>query len=160
MAILGRALIHIIRKQFALNWKGLHGAPHWARVRENGLRLAETTGANTEVIELFAFLHDSRRLNDDSDYEHGKRAAMFAQALASSSFELAPSDLEDLLTACRGHSDGLRQGNITVLTSWDADRLDLGRVGIKPHPNRLCTEAARDPAMIEWAYKRSVRSRR
>jgi uncharacterized protein len=160
MAIIGRDLIQIIRKQFALSWKGLHGAPHWARVRENGVRLAETTGANTKVVELFAFLHDSRRCNDDSDYEHGPRAAMFAQALAGSVFELAPSDLEDLLTACRGYSDGLREGSITVLTCWDADRLDLGRVGIKPHPNRLCTEAARDPAMIEWAYKRSVRSRR
>jgi uncharacterized protein len=158
MAVIRRELIQIIRKQFALNWKGLHGAPHWARVRENGLRLAETTGAKTEVVELFAFLHDSRRLNDDSDYEHGKRAAMFAHALAGSEFELAPSDLEDLLTACRGHSDGLRQGNITVLTCWDADRLDLGRVGIKPHPNYLCTDAARDPAMLEWAYKRSIRS--
>ena len=31
------------------------------------------------------------------------------------------------------------------------------RVGIKPHPNRLCTEAARDPAMLEWAYHRSLR---
>jgi len=157
MAVIRRELIHIIRKQFALNWEGLHGAPHWARVRVNGLRLAETTGANTEVVELFAFLHDSRRQNDDSDYEHGKRAAMFAQTLAGSVFELGPSDLEDLLTACRGHSDGLRQGTITVLTCWDADRLDLGRVGIKPHPNRLCTVAARDPAMIEWAYKRSLR---
>ena len=160
MAVLRRELIHIIRKQFALNWRGLHGAPHWARVRENGLRLAETTGAKTEVIELFAFLHDSRRLNDDSDYEHGKRAAMFAQTLAGSAFELAPSDLEDLLTACRGHSDGLRQGNITVLTCWDADRLALGRVGIKASAHRLCTAAAREPVMLEWAYKRSIRSTR
>lgn len=160
MTVIGQELIRIVRQQFALSWKGLHGAPHWARVRENGLRLAEKTGANTEVVELFAFLHDSRRLNDDSDYEHGKRAAIFAQALAGSVFELAPSDVEDLLTACRGHSDGLRQGNITVLTCWDADRLDLGRVGIKPSPERLCTAAARDPVILEWAYKRSILSRR
>jgi uncharacterized protein len=116
--------------------------------------------AISPLVELFAFLHDSRRLNDDSDYEHGKRAAIFAQALAGSVFELAPSDLEDLLTACRGHSDGLRQGHITVLTCWDADRLDLGRVGIKPSPGRLCTAAARDPVMLEWAYERSIRSKR
>jgi uncharacterized protein len=121
-----------VRRQFALTWKGLHGAPHWARVCENGLRLAESTGANTKVVELFAFLHDSRRLNDDSDWEHGKRAATLAQALAGSVFELAPTELEDLLTACHGHSDGLSEGNVTVLTCWNADRLDLGRVGIKP----------------------------
>jgi uncharacterized protein len=47
-------------------------------------------------------------------------------------------------------------GDITVLTCWDADRLDLGRVGIRPAAHRLCTDAARDPAMIEWAYRRST----
>jgi uncharacterized protein len=153
-----RELIRVIRRQFALDWKGLHGAPHWTRVRENGLRLEETTGANTKVIELFAFLHDSCRCNNDSDYEHGKRAAMFAEALVGSVFDLEPAELEDLLTACRGHSDGLRHGSITVQTCWDADRLDLGRVGIRPHPDGLCTDAARDPAMIEWAYMRSTKS--
>jgi uncharacterized protein len=158
MAVLERELIHVIRKQFALSWKGVHGAAHWARVRENGLRLAKMTGANTEVVELFAFLHDSRHVNDYDDQDHGNRAARFAEMLAGRLFELDQADLENLLTACRGHSDGLREGNITVLTCWDADRLDLGRVGIKPHPHRLCTEAARDPAMIEWAYKRSLRS--
>ena len=40
---------------------------------------------------------------------------------------------------------------------WDADRLDLGRVGYMPHPSRLCTPAARDAELIRWAYERSVR---
>ena len=158
MAILGRELIQVIRRQFALNWKGIHGAPHWARVRVNGLRLAETTGANTVVVELFAFLHDSRRVNDYDDPDHGNRAARFAEMLAGRLFELTQADLEDLLTACRGHSTGLRDGNPTVLTCWDADRLDLGRVGVKPRPECLCTDAARDPVMLEWAYRRSIRA--
>jgi uncharacterized protein len=71
-------------------------------------------------------------------------------------FELGSDELNDLVTACKGHSDGLCEGSVTVLTCWDADRLDLGRVGIKPHPNRLCTDAARDPAVIEWVYRRSI----
>jgi uncharacterized protein len=157
MAVLERELIHVIRKQFALSWKGVHGAPHWARVRVNGLRLSETTGANTEVVELFAFLHDPQRVNDYDDPNHGNRAARFAEMLAGRLFELDQADLENLLTACRGHGDGLSEGNATVLTCWDADRLDLGRVGIKPRPECLCTVAARDPAMLEWAYRRSVR---
>jgi uncharacterized protein len=151
-----RDLIRVVRDQFALEWTGVHGAPHWARVRENGLRLAGQTGAKVQVIELFAFLHDSRRLNDNHDPEHGLRAALFAQRLAGSAFTLEPPDLELLLAACRGHSDGLTTGEITVLTCWDADRLDLGRVGIKPHPDYLCTAAARDPVTIEWAYERSM----
>jgi uncharacterized protein len=155
--MLDQELVRIIRRQFALEWTGIHGAPHWARVRENGLRLAESTGANTKVVELFAFLHDSRRLNDDHDPEHGARAAVFAQSLAGVAFELVSEDLELLVTACHGHSDGHTEGDITVLTCWDADRLDLGRVGIKPDPCRLGTEAACDPVVLEWAYHRSLR---
>jgi hypothetical protein len=38
----------------------------------------------------------------------------------------------------------------TVQTCWDADRLDLGRVGIKPHPDFLSPFAAK---LIEPAYR-------
>jgi len=31
----------------------------------------------------------------------------------------------------------------------------LGRVGITPDPSRLCTEAARDSEMMEWANGRA-----
>lgn len=149
-------LVSIIRAQFALDWAGIHGAGHWARVRDNGLRLAELTGAKTKVVELFAFLHDSKRLNDGRDPDHGARAAAFAQSLAGSGFELESHDLQLLMDACRGHSDGLMTGDVTVLACWDADRLDLGRVGIRPDPKRLCTPAARDPEILKWAYSRSV----
>ena len=155
--MIDKELVHIIRRQFRLDWSGIHGAPHWARVRENGLRLAELTGAKPRVIELFAFLHDSRRLNDGHDPEHGPRAAQFAQSLVGIAFELESDDLELLLAACGSHSDGLTVGDITVLTCWDADRLDLGRVGITPDPERLCTTAARDSVILEWALKRSQR---
>lgn len=154
-----RELIRVVRGQFALEWDGPHGAPHWSRVRENGLRLAEVTGANVRVVELFAFLHDARRLNDGHDPGHGPRAARFARSLAGSVFELPAGDLDLLVTACHGHSDGLSAGDATVLTCWDADRLDLGRVGIRPEPGRLCTEAARDPRILEWAYRRSLSPR-
>ena len=154
--MIDRELVRVVREQFALEWNGIHGAPHWARVRETGLRLAERTKANPKVVELFAFLHDSKRLNDDRDPEHGARAARFARTLAGSAFELEAADLDLLVAACQDHSDGFTVGDIRVRTCWDADRLDLGRVGIKPHRDRLCTEAARDPAVLEWAYRRSL----
>ncbi|MGO9117211.1 MAG: hypothetical protein ACLQPD_06315 [Desulfomonilaceae bacterium] len=44
-----------------------------------------------------------------------------------------------------------------MLTCWDADRLDIGRVGLKPVARKLCTEAAKKPEMIEWAYERSLK---
>jgi uncharacterized protein len=155
--MIAKELVRIVRDQFALEWDGIHGAPHWARVRENGLRLAERTGANTDVVELFAFLHDARRWGNGNDPDHGRRAAVFAQELSGTAFTLQPRDLALLMKACRGHSDGRTVGDVTVLTCWDADRLDLGRVGVRPEPDRLCTAAARDPAVLEWAYARSLR---
>jgi uncharacterized protein len=63
-------LIELVRDQYALNWYGLHGISHFKRVRENGLRLAESTGAMSNIVELFAFLHDCKRLNDARDPGH------------------------------------------------------------------------------------------
>ena len=68
------------------------------------------------------------------------------------------NDLETelLVEACKYHSDGFTEADITVQTCWDADRLDLGRVGIRPSPIRLCTEAAKGKHVIEKAYQRSI----
>jgi hypothetical protein len=40
------------------------------------------------------------------------------------------------------------------LACWDADRLDLGRVGITPDPRRLGTKAGRN--LLAWAHVRAV----
>lgn len=150
-------IARLVRKQFRIDYRGDHGAAHWGRVRENGLRLAKLTGARVHVVELFALLHDSQRENEGRDPEHGWRAARFAQSLAGDVFAIGRSDLDLLMEACEGHSEGRIKADITVATCWDADRLDLGRVGYYPDPERLCTEAARDLRVIEWAYARSVR---
>jgi uncharacterized protein len=39
----------------------IHGAEHWRRVERNGLLLATRSGADVDVIKLFAVFHDSRR---------------------------------------------------------------------------------------------------
>lgn len=148
-------LMDVIRKEFRLSWDGIHGASHWARVCSNGLQLAKLTGANVEVVDLFAILHDSKRLNDGVDPGHGRRAAEFAKALQGSLIMLSDQDLELLVFACHYHSDGLTEAEITVQTCWDADRLDLGRIGLRPKARYLCTSAAKEPAMIGWAFRRS-----
>lgn len=148
-------LVHLVETGFALDLDGVHGAAHWARVRTNGLRLAELTGANQQVIELFAWLHDSQRLNDVRDPQHGARAAEFAESLRGSVLTLSDEEFEWLYYACSHHTRGLKEADVTVQTCCDADRLDLGRIGIRPDPRRLCTDAAREPAMIEWAYRQS-----
>lgn len=150
-----RDLVEIVQKGYALRLDGIHGIAHWERVRTNGLRLAEQTGADPEVIELFALLHDSKRLNDGRDPKHGARAAEFAASLRDSLLTLPQEQFELLQFACEYHTDGLTEADITVQTCWDADRLDLGRVGIRPDPRYLCTPAARESAMIEWAIIQS-----
>lgn len=150
-----QGLIEVVRKEFVLSLDGIHGASHWARVCDNGLRLAELTGANPEVVELFAFLHDSKRVNNRIDSDHGRRAAEFIRTLRGSLIRLPDEDFEHLVFACEYHSDGFTQADVTVQTCWDADRLDLGRIGIRPQAHYLCTPAAREPSMIEWALLRS-----
>lgn len=156
--MISQDLIATLRDHFRLEWTGIHGAPHWARVRENGLRLAAITGAQTRVVEAFAFVHDSCRLDDYADPDHGMRAAEFSRKLVHrKKLLLTPDELELLVRACEGHSTGRTVEDITVCTCWDADRLDLGRVGIVPRAEYLCTEPARHPALIQWAYERSLR---
>lgn len=142
--MISNELIAVIRKEFRLDWMGIHGAPHWARVRDYGIKLAQITGAKPGVVELFAFLHDSKRINEGVDPEHGERATAFALSLKGTLIMLPDDDFDLLAYACRHHSRGLLEADITVQTCWDADRLDLGRVGIKPNPNYLCTQAAKD----------------
>ena len=121
----------------------------------NGLRLARENGANLQVVELFAFLHDARRQDDGRDRAHGQRAAELVAELDGRFFELSSSERLLLETACREHSDGGLRADVTVQTCWDADRLDLGRIGIRPAPERLCTPQARRREFIQDCYRRS-----
>ena len=140
-----------------LGHDGFHGKDHWLRVLQNAREIAGATGANLRVLELFAVLHDSRRENENHDPEHGRRAAVRAEELRGTWFELNDDDMELLLEACRYHSDGLIEAHPTVQACWDADRLDLGRVGIRPDPRFLCTKYARRLEVLEASYLRSTR---
>ncbi len=151
-------LIEFLRTQFRLDWHGIHGAPHWARVRYNGFQLAMLNGANIEVVELFAFLHDACRIADSGDPNHGKRAAELVETLNGKYFSLDNTASLLLKKACSEHSEGYVRGDITVQTCWDADRLDLGQIGIRPDPQKLCTAEAQSPAVIAAAYRRSLRA--
>lgn len=145
-----------ILKGYALPPWGFHGVTHWARVLENGLKLAERTGADVNVVTLFALFHDSRRIDDGEDYGHGGRGAELAAELRGVVYDLPDPQFEWLCRACERHTGGRTDASETVLTCWDADRLDLGRVGVIPNPKYLCTAAGKSYEMIAWAYPRSV----
>jgi uncharacterized protein len=150
-----KPIVHAILEEHVLPWHGTHGVSHWARVLENGLRLAAETGANIEVVQLFAVFHDSRRVNEGVDDGHGRRGAELAAAFRNKWFTIPDQDFELLYEACADHTDGRTDGDITIQTCWDADRLDLGRVGICPSPQMLCTGTARRPEVLKWADGRA-----
>lgn len=149
------AILWAVLDDYELPRDGPHGVIHWARVFENGMRLAPITGADVEVVGLFAVLHDSRRVSESSDPEHGPRAARFAAKLRGTLIHLPDAAFARLHRACAGHTHERTHPDITIQTCWDADRLDLGRVGIMPHESRLCTDEAKKPETIAWANGRA-----
>lgn len=154
--VLSPGLVSFLRRRFRLNWRGIHGAGHWARVRANGLWLVQSTGADRAVVELFAVLHDSCREDDGLDIGHGERSAERVLEVCDDLLGVGREQARLLAFACRHHSDGGTEADVTVQTCWDADRLNLGRAGIRPQPRYLCTAAARSEGVIDWAYARSV----
>ncbi len=157
-SVLSAALLAAVQERFELDWHGVHGIHHWRRVRENGLRIARATGANVRVVELFSHVYDVCRENEGGDPGHGRRAAAYVEELrAAELVRLSEEETGLLVEACTYHSNGRTRGEVTVLTCWDADRLDLGRVGIRPDPKCLCTAAAREARVLAWAWERRVR---
>lgn len=140
---------------YAMEPLGLHGLGHWARVLENGLHLADSTGANRLVVSLFAVLHDCRRWNEGTDRGHGPRAAELVDGVQSLVPALTAEDADVLRYACAHHADGHVHDDPTIGTCWDADRLDLARVWIQPRPSLLCTDAAREVDRIAASSARA-----
>ena len=151
-----KKLIQAIKDQYALSLHGIHGIRHWGRVHSIGLRLSEVTGAKADVVRLFAVFHDSRRLNDGSDFEHGPRGVELAKLFRGKYFDLPDNDFELLIIACRDHTKAKTNEDITVQTCFDSDRLDLARVGTMPDPKYLCTDTAKLPDIISWANEISL----
>jgi uncharacterized protein len=125
----------------------VHGLHHWRRVEQNGLRLAKATAdADIVVVRLFAVFHDSERVNEYTDPEHGLRAAELMRCLHGNGFRLSDEQLSTLFDACARHEEGDVTDDPTVGCCWDADRLDLPRVGIEPHRDFMSTEVGKNLA--------------
>jgi len=155
-ALISHEALRITVGGYALDPLGTHGLGHWARVLENGLRLAELTKADPLVVALFAVLHDCQRVNEGTDRGHGLRSSHLVEGPVSLIAGLNKEAAEQLRFACAHHTDGSLHDDPTIGTCWDADRLDLARVGIRPQPTLLCTSAARDRDAIQAATKRAV----
>ena len=147
-------LVGLIRSEFKIDWQGIHGANHWARVLHHGKNIGALRKTDLIVVELFSFLHDSCRLNEGRDPQHGARAAEFAHGIHGDYFQLNAKQLDKLCYAMTHHSGGEVSTDATIQTCWDSDRLDLGRVGIFPSSKYLSQEAS---LFIDLAHDWSIR---
>ena len=141
-------IIEEIREYVHSQWMlgELHGIRHWDRVYANGQRLL-TPDANPLVVGLFAYLHDSCRMDDGMDLYHGERAAVWIDTLRNTFLkDVSDEEIELLKEACRLHTIEHKTGNPTIDACFDSDRLDLWRVGIIPDPAKLATERGKEIA--------------
>lgn len=128
----------------------LHGIKHWDRVYENALRIA-TPDVSTLVLGLFAYLHDSCRVSDGRDIDHGVRACGLIDTIRETLLaEVPDKDIKLLRDACRYHTTKHKTFSRTVNTCFDADRLDLWRVGVTPDPARLATKKGKEIAKATY----------
>lgn len=148
-------LLSLIKNQFKLDLYGDHGIYHWQRVEKIGMYLFEGQEVDTEVMKLFALLHDAKRESEFYDPEHGLRASSYVQELYNKKFlNITAQQLKQLLFACKHHSDSkIKSDDITIQTCWDSDRLDLWRIGITPVPKYLLTRKARTREAIEFSQR-------
>ncbi|MDB6124941.1 MAG: hypothetical protein JWQ71_3934 [Pedosphaera sp.] len=121
-------------------------------MEKNGLILASRTGANVQVVRLFALFHDSRRINDLVDEGHGQRGAEYAAQLRGMLYDLDDGSFALLEYACTWHTDQRFSKDATIGTCWDADRLDLGRVGMIPHEDFMSTAFGKEVARMGSFY--------
>lgn len=140
----------------------LHGPAHWARVHRFGVLLADHMNLSEralQCVEVFGWVHDLARVDDGGGNQHAIDGAEHAFAVVPELFPVLTEDQLLLVSqAIQYHSDGLTsdgayfQGLLdvrgwtedelidTVGACWDADRLDLLRLGVRPSGRYMSTD--------------------
>ena len=90
--VLTDELLSHLLEQFPLGNSIIHGEGHWMRVLYNGRMIANETGANLNVVELFAVMHDCQRDNEHYDLEHGRRAAEYVHEIRGKWFDITDEE--------------------------------------------------------------------
>lgn len=135
---------------FRFNPRGIHGAPHTARVLVWADSLARKLGKpnalRLEELRWAAAVHDIGRVDDGIDRGHGERSAAWVLArLAIERPATAPLDLGFVAHLCRWHEipdHDIDRLDLELLILKDADALDRARLG-DLDPERLRLAQAR-----------------
>jgi uncharacterized protein len=149
-------IIEYIQSRALLFNSPIRGMRHWKSVEKIGMYLCERNNADRELVKMFAYIHDIGRVNEDEDFEHGKRSAEIAKEMVGNKIitGLNEDQLQKLYYACEHHSEAdAKSDDITIQTCWDADRLDLWRLRIAPRKELLYTDAGKTTEASEYAKK-------
>jgi uncharacterized protein len=141
-------LIAYAQSVFSCGESSIHGLTHWNHVDDSAQLICQNSDSDLAVVRFFAFLHDSCRLDDGADLDHGPRAADSLVALPSELVVLDTDQMGLLEYAIRHHTDGRTSDDLTIGACWDSDRLDLGRVGMIPDAVYMSTEPGREIARL------------
>ncbi len=154
---LTKPLVQAVLKSFHMNpYHSIHGISHWMRVRYNGLLVAEYSAADPKIIELFSLFHDCCRQNDGIDPGHGRRGGLLAKDFFDrGQLDCNAKQLQIIIEACNNHTSGYNHTDPNIASCWDADRLDLPRVGIDIDPQYLSTDFAKKQPVILQASIRA-----
>ena len=79
------------------------------------------------------------------------RAAQNWQQIGEEYFSLPDKAFDQLTYACRWHTKRRLSEDLTIAICWDADRLDLTRIGATVNPYFLNTPQAREIAARQGA---------
>ncbi len=140
----------------------LHGPRHWVRVHRFGTLMADEYGLDSEkrrCVEIFAWTHDLVREDDGPGNQHARDGAAYLDIVLPQVFGgLTAQQTAAIRAAIHYHSDGMAAEEayyrgyldgtgwdeataIQVIgCCWDADRLDLMRLGRRPRPDLMSTE--------------------
>lgn len=113
----------------------IHGDKHWRAVAAAGIEIAGNDFERRAVALAFGMIHDSQRLNDCWDPEHGLRAALWAMKSRSLAGLIGTESRDLVSRACLDHEKGGISTERSIGICWDADRINLWRVGICPDPS-------------------------
>ena len=144
-AVANHCTPYVLHESYTLNvlQSRTHGLDHWWRVWKNA-QLVQEPGTDLTVVSLFALFHDSMRYNDNDDPGHSTRGFKLWERfnqLEDVEQYLTRQQQEIFFEACAEHSGGYTSPDPTIGACWDADRLDLHRLGIWPDPHYMSTQA-------------------
>jgi len=136
-----KKLVNQLQRESKLFHSSMHGFKHWRTVEKNGLYLCQFNDGDPAVVSHFAYFHDCMRVNEQRDDGHGIRGGKYALK-NKDMLDLTEEQLNTLYRACAGHTGGKNPSCDTIACCWEADRLDLRRVGIVPDLEWFYTDAA------------------